>query len=74
MRPFTVVRPCHRRDSTELRSSDAKEAVSLRQSGGYQEVALVGRGGARIGTLGAAIPGGGAMPSPMLIQVGLSAA
>lgn len=31
-------------------------------------MALVSHGGARLGTLGAAVPGGGATPSPMLTQ------
>jgi hypothetical protein len=74
LHPSTDVRPCRCRDSTELRSSDAEEAASLRQASGYQEVALVGRGGARLGSLGAVVPGGGTMPSPMLMQVHLPAA
>jgi hypothetical protein len=74
MHPAMAVPAWRCRDSTELRSSDAREAASLRRSDGYQEVALVGRGGARLGTLGAVVPGGGAMPSPMLTQVRLAAA
>lgn len=74
MRPAMAMPAYRCRDSTELRSSDAEEAASLRRSDGYQEVALVGRGGARLGTLGAVVPGGGAMLSPMLTQVHLSAA
>lgn len=57
------------RQSAELRSSTAEEAATLRQAGGYQEVELLGRGNAPLGTLGAIVPGGSSTPSPMLKQM-----
>lgn len=67
-RTLTVKSSPLRRDQAGLRAGNARE---VRGMDGYQEVELLRRGGRLLGMLGAATPGAGSMPNPMLSQVTL---